>query len=457
MIALILLLTLVVPTGDDLFSPPIVDAVKVARDRVFPTLVHIEPVSDTAMRGRKVETKTTGSGAIISPDGLVVTNFHVAGTAKRMTCTLSDRLRCSAVTVGADAATDLAVIRLDLDELGLERVPYASFGASNDLEVGDFVMAMGSPLGLTRSLSLGVVSCVDRHLEGLVLLGRLPTGHFNTWIQTDAAINPGNSGGPLVDLKGTVVGINARGYRNADNLGFAIPIDVVRDVVDRILRDGRVVRSQIGLTCQPLRTGEAGVLVASVDPASPAARAGIMAGDEIMEYAGVPVAAAFDEELPEVRRFMADVPAGRQVAVRVRRGSEEVSFDVTTHELEPPVSEDHELQTWGMTVRRLTGPERRELFLDDLEASVGVLVTGVRVGGRAAACQPPLARGDVIVRVAGQRVDSVEGFEQAMEHIAAAGGHVVMQFRRGGAAYLTAIPTNDSDEPSRAAKGGESW
>jgi serine protease Do len=424
-------------------------AIKSARDRVFPTLVHIVPVSNATRAGRTVETLTSGSGVIVSPDGLVVTNYHVAGTAKRVTCTLSDRRRCPATVVGADAATDLALLRLDLATLGVDEAPAAELGSTSGLEAGDVVMAMGSPLGLSRSLSLGVVSCMDRHLAGLVLRGNLPTGAFNTWIQTDAAINPGNSGGPLVDLRGTVVGINSRGYHNADNLGFAIPVEVVRDVVERLRRDGRVVRSRIGLICQPLEDPAKGrgLRIASVEPDSAADRAGLRAGDVMVAYDGVPIGAAFDEEMPTAMRRMADVPVGKRIDVAVVRGGAEIELEVVTEEWEPADAEETELAQWGMTARALSAEERRERFLDAGDAASGaagsgVLITGVRVGGAAALARPALVAGDVVLAVGDAPVAAPEEMAEALNaaaETAPAGAFLLLRVRRGDATWLVAL------------------
>ncbi|MBL8767032.1 MAG: trypsin-like peptidase domain-containing protein, partial [Planctomycetes bacterium] len=319
------------PTGaeDEVSTAAMNAQIRRARDAVFPTLVHIQPVVDVARGGRTIETALHGSGVVVSKDGIVVTNFHVAGTAKRLVCTLSDKRRCGATRIGADAATDLAIVKLDLAELGVDEVPHATFATEDALQVGDFVVAMGSPLGLSRSLSLGVVSCLDRDLGILELDGGQQTGLYNTWIQTDAAINPGNSGGPLVDLAGRVVGINTRGFRQAMNLGFAIPADIVVDVMLRILRDGRVVRSQLGVTLQPVPAATSatptssdaphGALIASVEPDSVAQAAGWRAGDVLASIDGVPLRTMFPEDWPRARRTRADLPIDRAVAFELLR------------------------------------------------------------------------------------------------------------------------------------------
>ncbi len=430
---------------------PLSEAVKRAREAVFPTLVHIRPIFDTSRGGKKIETQATGSGVVVREDGLVVTNFHVAGTAKRMICSLADRRRCTADLVGADAATDLAVVRLRLDELGLERLPCAKFASRASVETGNFVLAMGSPLGLNRSVSLGVVSCRERYLTPMTVAGHVPTGLFNTWIQTDAAINPGNSGGPLVDLEGRIVGINTRGYRGADNLGFAIPCDVVEEVFAAIVRDGRVVRSHSGLTFQPLNEmigvfssgDESGVLVASVEPDSPAAASGIRAGDVLAEYGGERVGAMFDEDVPDLRRRVAAVAVGSEVQVRVRRDGRELAFVLVTEEWNPADNEDRELEALGLTLRRLSDRERYERFLDGEE---GLLVTGIRAGRPASRSAPRLASGDVLLSIDEEPVRSPQEVEQVVALARdRAAGSLVLRVRRGGQELLVAVDVDGSD------------
>ena len=428
-------------------------AVREARDRVFPTLVHIRPVLDLSSGGQKTETLLNGSGVIISADGLVVTNFHVAGLAKRMICTLADRRALSAELIGSDAATDLALIRLNLDELGLERIGCAEFGSLDNLEVGDFVMTMGFLMGLTRSLSLGVVSCRDRYLPPMTVAGHVPTGLFNTWIQTDAAINPGNSGGPLVDLTGRVVGINTRGYRGAENLGFAIPGDVVREVVSALEERGRVLRSELGLSFQPLKEmtdllSEArGLLVASVVAGSPAHQAGILAGDVLLRYDGQPLSAVFDEELPEARRRIAATVVGQTVPVVVSRKGAQQEFELTTVAWQEPAEQDLELEHWGLTLRELSHEERRQRFLTE---GPGVLITGVRKGGPAAHSRPKLLAGDVLLSVAGVELTGPEQVRDALSRTREAGGKsVVLEVIRGRSELLIALPVDHDQETAQ--------
>ncbi len=423
-------------------SDPAAAAIRVARDKVFPTLVHLQPVFDHAVGGRTIESALNGSGVVIAADGLVVTNFHVAGRAKRLTCTLSDRRRCTAERVGADAATDLALVRLHLDELGVESLPFAAFDEHDDLEAGDPVIAMGSPLGLTRSLSCGVVSCLDRVLPDLTLDDGIATGTYNLWIQTDAAINPGNSGGPLVNLAGEIVGINTRGFRGAENLGFAIPANVVREVVGSLLRDGRVKRASLGVRLQPVtdlgRGGDLcthdGVLIGSITPDGPADRAGIRAGDVVTSIAGAAVRAEFEEDLPAIRRAVAKLPIDAPVEIALRRGAESRTVSAVTVDESSETQEEADLSAFGLTTRSLSADERRERGLSDAE---GIVVTGVRPGSAAGNARPALVTGDVVITACGAPIDSPHELES---RLATAHANALLVIARGPARLWIALP-----------------
>ena len=246
-------------------------------------LVNIQPVTETFSRGEKRKRSSVGSGFLVDLDGHIVTNYHVAGRAKRVMVTLFNKERVEAEIVGEDPSTDLAVIKIPKDLVTAYKMKPLRFGDSDRLEVGEFVMALGSPLALARTMTFGVVSNKDRYLpEGMSLPTGERTGDFNTWIQTDAAINPGNSGGPLINLAGEVIGVNARGAMFADNIGFAIPAATATAVSRALIAEGQVRRSYAGLSFQSLQDWEAlfgleepgGVLVASVEPGGPAQAAG---------------------------------------------------------------------------------------------------------------------------------------------------------------------------------------
>ncbi len=397
--------------GNDI--PPLQKEIFGARNKVMPALVHIQPVVTDFRTGKMVKQSVVGSGVIFHADGYVVTNYHVAGKADRIICTLGDKEQVKAELVGGDPSTDVAIIKLDLSEYN-GKLNVAEFGDSDTLQVGQYVLAMGSPLALSRSVSCGVISTTDRYFPGET---RLPsgerTGIYNNWIQTDAAINPGNSGGPLVDLDGKVIGINSRATMFANNIGFAIPVNIVKEVVDQILVNGKVLRSWIGVRCQALQDLEGwfgtdrdkGVLVASVATRSPAEEAGLEAGDIILEINNDPVSARFEEQLPNFYKKIADYPIGSDIQMVVQRGEENISINVLTHELGEIMGEDLECKDWGFTVKAITTQMAVENQLDD---TLGVLVAGVKRVG--AGADGNLGRGDVIREINEIVIDNFQEF-----------------------------------------------
>ncbi|MEA2030311.1 MAG: trypsin-like peptidase domain-containing protein [candidate division Zixibacteria bacterium] len=419
-----------------------------ARDRVLPALVHIQPVVKNYSTGELEKQAVVGSGIVFHPDGYVVTNYHVAGKAERIICTLSDKEQVSATFVGGDPLTDLAVIKLDLDEYN-GTLSVAVFGNSDSIETGQFVLAMGSPLSLSRSISIGVISTCDRFFDDNV---RLPTGErtgrYNLWIQTDAAINPGNSGGPLVDLSGNVIGINSRATIFADNLGFAIPINIVRDVTAAILQEGEVIRSWIGIHCQALQEMEkffntdrdVGVLVSSIDPGSPAEKSFLKAGDVILEIDGVSVSARFLEELPAFYSRIAQHTPGSELAMKILRGEETYSFKITTGQLGDIQGEDFEAENWGFTVKEIT----RQMQIDNnLEDSLGVLVKGVKSGSTAAI--GGLRPKDVIVTINQTNISEFADFISVYRSLKKiAEGKILLTVNRSGGTRYVLLKLNQT-------------
>ncbi len=421
-----------------------------ARDRVLPALVHIQPVIKDYRTGELKKQAVVGSGVIFHPDGYLVTNFHVAGKAERIICTLYDKEQVPALYIGGDPPTDIAVLKLQLDDY-TGHIAIAALGNSDSVQVGQHVLAMGSPFSLSRTVSAGVVSTKDRFFSSEY---RLPsgerTGHYNLWIQTDAAINPGNSGGPLVDLSGRVIGINSRATFLANNLGFAIPINIVKEVTASILEGGKVSRSWIGVQCQALQELEdyfgaqrnSGVLIASVDPGSPAERNYLKAGDIILAVDGDAVSARFVEELPRFYKKIASYAPGSEITLRVLRDENEYEFKLTTEELGDLQGEDFECADWGLTVKAITQQMQIE---NQLEDTLGVYVMGVKQVG--AADIGGIHPGDIIISVNKMPVQGFADFIRTYNDLsAAATPRVLLAVNRNGAIRLAVLNVDSSQE-----------
>ncbi|MEK7793484.1 MAG: trypsin-like peptidase domain-containing protein [Candidatus Hydrogenedentota bacterium] len=396
-----------------------------AKDKVAPALVHIKPVKEVFRRGQREEVLVTGSGFIISPDGIVVTNEHVAGKSDHVRCVLYDKEEVDADVVGVDPYTDIAVLKLRVDRNDL---PTVELGDSSKLEAGQAVLALGSPHGLARSVSKGIVSVTDRYLEDSGEAISL----YNNWIQTDAAINPGNSGGPLVDLKGRVIGINTRRLNFADNVGFAIPVNIAREVIDAILANGKVVRSSVGIEFQEMtRTTEAtdrpGVVIADVDPLSPGFRAGIHPGDILLAVNGQSTNARFVEDLPAVRKVIADLAVGQEAKLSIQRGDQTSDVAVVTEEKRKQAGEEVEYAGWGFSGSELSGQSVRQAQLNSYD---GVLVSGTQIGGIAA--RAGLQTGEIILKVDGDAVTDLASFKTIYDaRVAAHTELVLLTVRRG--------------------------
>ena len=417
-----------------------------ARDKVMPALVHIQPVIKNYRTGELEKQAVVGSGVIFHADGYVVTNYHVAGKAERIICTLDDRELVPAQYIGGDPMTDLAVIKLNLEEYSGE-ITVAEFGDSDSVGVGQYVLAMGSPLSLSRSISAGVVSTKDRYFSSDV---RLPsgerTGRYNLWIQTDAAINPGNSGGPLADLSGRVIGINSRATLFANNIGFAIPVNVVKKVTEEILANGKVTRSWIGLHCQALQELEAyfgtnrnnGVLISSIDPGSPAEKSFLKAGDIIMEVDETPVSARFVEELPIFYGQIANHEPGSEIALKVLRDEQIYNFKVAARELGDLQGEVFECKGWGLTVKAITKQMQVENQLTD---TLGVYVEGVKRVG--ISDDGGLRRRDVIVKVGDEDLAGLSDFIKLYDRLIEQNlDKIFLTLKRNGATRFVVLPAN---------------
>jgi len=297
---------------------------------------------------------------------------------------------------------------------------YAELGESRGLIPGQDVMAVGTPFGLARTMTLGVVSNNERtfypeHMR----IDEYETGDFANWIQMDTPINPGNSGGPLVDMTGRVVGINTRG--GGQNLNFAVPIDLAKEVITKILgtagpdKKGRVDRSDLGIDLKPMQDLESffavdidkGVLVNSVDRNSAAAKAGVRPQDILLEVDGRKTNVRFPEELAPVRKMISDIPIGTEVELTLQRGKEVLHLKAKTLKLQGAVGEEKEFAAWGLSVRDMTRAYANRQQLDD---ATGVVVTTLSPGYAAAKAE--LNPGDVIRSINGKKVEDLEAFNK---------------------------------------------
>jgi serine protease Do len=344
-----------------------------------------------------------GSGFIISPDGLILTNAHVVRDAKEVTVKLSDRREFRAKVLGSDAPTDIAVLKVDARDL-----PVVSLGNDKDVQVGDQVLAIGSPFGFEQTATQGIVSAKGRSLPG---------DSYVPFIQTDAAVNPGNSGGPLFDAGGRVIGINAQIYSQSggfQGLAFAIPITVALHVKDQIVEHGKVEHARLGVMLQNLNqslaesfglTAADGALVSSVMPGSAAARVDLKAGDVITRIDGQPVRTGSD-----VSTRVGMAAPGQKIQLTVWRDKASRDVEVKLGAAEAPAPEqaaaDETSGRLGLAVRPLTPAEKRQAQTDH-----GLLVEGVDGPAAIAGIRP----GDVVLSLNGKPIDNAEQIRSALD------------------------------------------
>jgi serine protease Do len=371
-----------------------------------------------------------GSGFIISPDGLIMTNNHVVGDADKVSVRLQDGREFDAKVIGTDPATDVAVIKIDAKNL-----PALELGDSDKLEVGDWVLAVGNPFGLSHTLTAGIVSAKGRSGIGL--------SDYENFIQTDAAINPGNSGGPLVDLDGRVVGMNTAIFSRSGGymgIGFAIPINMARKIRDQLVATGKVVRGHLGVYIQNLTRDLAesmgldrtkGILISKVMKGSPADEAGLQRGDVLLEANGKPVG-----DVNEFRNGIAMTPPGTEIHLDVLRDGKERRVEVTIGKQEGTevagAAPSEKTGSLGLNLQPLTPDLADQL---GYQGEKGALVSGVEPGSPAA--EAGIERGDLIQEVNRKAVTSVADVREAMK----AGGDkpILLLIRHGEAARYLAL------------------
>lgn len=372
-----------------------------------------------------------GSGFIATPDGMILTNNHVVDGADSVTVTLSDGRRFDAEIVGKDPTYDLAVIRIKASKL-----PVLKMGDSDRTQVGEWVVAIGNPFGLEHTVTVGVISAKNRSI-------RLEQLNFDGFFQTDAAINPGNSGGPLINLENQVIGINTAIVPYAQGIGFAIPINLAKQVMDDLVKYGRVKRAWLGVYMQPITPDMAeafglksaeGALVSDVVPDSPAEKAGIQRGDVVKSVGGTAVKTPDDLSKAVRSRVAGDV-----VKIEGFREGKTVNFSVKLEELpeqsgKPGAVKPKRAQMLGLEVGNLDAQARQAYELPDIR---GVVVRRVEPGGPAG--KAGLKPGDVIQGVNGKSVRDVKNWESVLS--STAGKNIVLLVWRDGRTTFVPLKT----------------
>ena len=375
--------------------------------------------------------KSLGSGFVIDPAGYILTNNHVVENAEEIIVKLPTGKEFKAKVVGRDSKTDIALIEIH----GASDLVPVVLGDSDDLKVGQWVVAIGNPFGLENTVTAGIVSAMGRHIN---------QGPYDNFIQTDAAINPGNSGGPLLNTRGDVVGINtaifSRGGGNI-GIGFAIPISLAKEIVPQLKTKGHVTRGWLGVMIQKVTPDIAeslglsepkGALVADVVKDGPAAVAGIKQGDVIVEYDGKPVS-----DSAELPLLVARTPVGKTVKLKAIRGKGTESFNIKIEELKEEETAERGTGTaedLGITVQTLTPDLAENLGVD--RSLKGVVVTQVEPGGPAA--DAGLRRGDVILEVNRQPVKDADAYKKALK-AGGKGKSVLFLVRRGDNTIFLAL------------------
>jgi len=376
--------------------------------------------------------KSLGSGFLIDRDGSILTNNHVVENAQKIVVKLADEREFEAKVIGKDPKTDIAVIKIN----ARDNLPVATLGDSDQLEVGEWVLAIGNPFGLDSSVTSGIVSAKGRHIGA---------GPYDNFIQTDASINPGNSGGPLINLRGEVVGINSAIFtRTGGNIGigFAIPINLVKELLPQLKGKGKVTRGYLGVLIQRVtpEIGESlgldkarGALVASVSKDGPAERAGVKVGDVIIEFDGKEIRESND--LPII---VARTPVDKKVRLKVLREKKEVALSVTIGELkeEEVVASTPAKGELGLTVQRVTPQIAESLGLDRPE---GVVITAVEAGSPGD--EAGLRRGDVILEVDRKPIRSVADYRKAIGETKKGKGILFLVRRGESTLFLALKPT----------------
>jgi serine protease Do len=370
-----------------------------------------------------------GSGVIVDKDGYILTNYHVIKDADEIKVKLSDKREFTGKVIGTDPKTDLAVIKIDSNHL-----PVIKLGDSDRLKVGDTVIAIGNPFGLTQTVTSGIVSATGRANVGI--------SDYEDFIQTDAAINPGNSGGALVNVKGELVGINTAIFSTSggyQGIGFAIPSSMAKVVMNDLIKQGKVVRGWLGISIQPVTPDlakqfgikeEKGALVGDVVEDSPAEKAGIRRGDVIIEYDAKEV-----NDPSTLRKMVAGTPVGKKITLKIIRDDKEQKVEVTVAELPAEMQKlqgKFENILRGVMVQGITPDLKKNL---DIPKRInGVIITDVEEGSPAAGV---LMKNDVILEVNRKSITGMKEYETVVSQIKSNQDILLLVFRNGSNLYIT--------------------
>jgi len=378
------------------------------------------------------ERHSLGSGVIVDSRGYILTNNHVIEQADEIEVRLSDKRKFSATVVGKDPKTDLAVIKID----ATGALPVARLGDSDKIRTGEWAIAIGNPFGLDQTVTVGVISAVGRADMGITT--------YEDFIQTDASINPGNSGGPLLNLQGEVVGVNTAIVASGKGIGFAIPINMAREIKDRLIAQGKVVRAWLGVGIQELTEElaaqfgvkpEDGVLVGNVMADTPAERGGLKPGDIIQEFNGNKIS-----NVRQLQREVAQSPIGSPARLQVLREKQPMTLTVVLGEQPTDLRAGREpspaevTEQFGLTVQDLTPELRNQLRLTNVD---GVIVSGVDEAG--AAARAGVRPGDVITEVNREPVKSARDFTRILGQMRR-GANLLLLVRRDGNSRFVVVP-----------------
>jgi len=372
-----------------------------------------------------------GSGVIVSSDGYIITNYHVIKDADEIKVLMSDKKEFTGKVIGSDPKTEISVVKIEASGL-----PTVSWGNSDLLEVGDLVLAVGNPYGLNQTVTMGIVSALGRANVGIA--------DYEDFIQTDAAINPGNSGGALVNVKGELVGINTAIYSTSggyQGIGFAIPSNMVKSVMDSLIKKGKVVRGWLGVSIQKITPelakqfnlkDEVGALVGDVVENSPSEKAGLKRGDVIIEYDGKKI-----EEPSNLRNMIANTSPGEEHQMTVLRDNKTLTLKVTVGELPADAQDEissgnYENVLKGITVQDMTTEIAQKLKIPD--RIKGVIISDISEDSIAAGV---LTQGDVIQEINRKKISSVKNYQELVSKIKKEEDVLLLIYRRGTSLFVT--------------------